>query len=377
MKILHICMTQYSDGWTYQENMLAKYHKKEGHDVTVLTSMYCFKEGKLMEDNQYRFVDKNGVTVIRLKKEKKGLLNKIPSYNGFEKTISEIKPNIIFSHGCQYRDVKYLVKYKKLYPDCIIYVDNHADFSNSGKNILSKYVLHRMIWRHYAQLILPYTKQFYGVLPSRVEFLISEYKLPKDKVKLLVMGLDDELAKSIIDDIDIRTEREQLNIKDDDFVIITGGKIDKDKTQTLNLMKVINEMDLNIKLLIFGSIDDDLLEEFNELLSDNIIYLGWLNESKMISKLIMADLAVFPGRHSVIWEQVCGLGIPIVVKDWYGTHHININGNALFLNSDTEDEIRKTILKLMDNNTYNELKRKAESIKSSFYYSEIARRSIE
>ncbi|WRK53645.1 hypothetical protein SD457_00395 [Coprobacillaceae bacterium CR2/5/TPMF4] len=95
-------------------------------------------------------------------------------------------------------------------------------------------------------------------------------------------------------------------------------------------MKMINELSNNIKLLVFGSIIDELIDEFNSLLSNQVIYLGWLNQSEMINKLLIADLAIFPGRHSVIWEQACGLGIPIIVKNWKGTHHVDKGGNAFF-----------------------------------------------
>ncbi|WRK53644.1 hypothetical protein SD457_00390 [Coprobacillaceae bacterium CR2/5/TPMF4] len=40
------------------------------------------------------------------------------------------------------------------------------------------------------------------------------------------MGIDDDLAKNIEDKIDINKDRKKLNINDNDFVIITGGKID-------------------------------------------------------------------------------------------------------------------------------------------------------
>ena len=76
MKIVHICMAQYSDGWTYQENLLTKYHKILGHEVVLITSMYCYKEGNLIEDSKTTFVDVNGVKIIRLEKKKMDFLIK-------------------------------------------------------------------------------------------------------------------------------------------------------------------------------------------------------------------------------------------------------------------------------------------------------------
>jgi hypothetical protein len=39
MKIVHICLACfYVEGMGYQENLLPKYHVKQGHQVTVLTN---------------------------------------------------------------------------------------------------------------------------------------------------------------------------------------------------------------------------------------------------------------------------------------------------------------------------------------------------
>ena len=40
MKIVHLCMAgPYTQGYSYQDNILPKYHAKLGFDVTILTSM--------------------------------------------------------------------------------------------------------------------------------------------------------------------------------------------------------------------------------------------------------------------------------------------------------------------------------------------------
>ena len=92
-------------------------------------------------------------------------------------------------------DICRLAKYVKAHPNIRVYVDNHADYSNSAQGWISEHILHRIIWKYCAHRIEPYTSVFWGVMPARVDFLINLYDLPKDKCKLLVMGADDELAK--------------------------------------------------------------------------------------------------------------------------------------------------------------------------------------
>ena len=73
MKIVHICLSGlYMDGWGYQDNMLAKYHKKAGHDVYVIANEFMYdKEGNYVKIDGDKYIqpdtDVNGVKVVRLK----------------------------------------------------------------------------------------------------------------------------------------------------------------------------------------------------------------------------------------------------------------------------------------------------------------------
>lgn len=379
MKIVHICMSQYSDGWTYQENMLTKYHSKEGNDVTIITSEYCYNEGKLVKDDKETFIDCNGCWVIRLKRRKKGIFGKMPRYENFYATLEMCAPDIIFSHGCQYVDIKYVKRYVEYNKDVKLYIDNHADFSNSATNWVSKNVLHKVIWKHYAQLVEPVTQKFWGVLPARVDFLTQMYKLPKEKCELLVMGGDDERINMSNDETKIKQLRHQWKIKDDDFLIVTGGKIDKAKKETLQLMEAVKAIEkMNVKLLVFGSIVPELKADVDALIDGNRIQLvGWLQPDETYDYFAIADLVIFPGRHSVFWEQVAAQGIPMVVKEWRGTKHVNVCGNVEFLKMVTADSIKSEILKFVnDDEKYNRMKVNAIKAMPHFLYSEIALKCI-
>lgn len=92
-----------------------------------------------------------------------------------------------------------------------------------------------------------------------------------------------------------------------------------------------------------------------------------------------SDLIVFPGRHSVYWEQAVAMAKPIIVKYWEGTTHVDIGGNCIFLYNDDEKEIVSHLSNLIDNpNVYQKLLNNAEkNIRKEFLYSEIAKRSLE
>ena len=49
MKIVHLCLASfYPDGYSYQENLLPKFHKELGLDVEVIASTQSFdKDGRI------------------------------------------------------------------------------------------------------------------------------------------------------------------------------------------------------------------------------------------------------------------------------------------------------------------------------------------
>lgn len=381
MKILHMMLgCFYIDNYSYQENYLPKHHKLQGYDVEIVASLFTFDEngkGKFLPsackyDNEY------GIPVTRLAFKGGKIAKKLRRYVGLKEELERIAPDLIFIHGVQFKDIDIVAKYCKAHSEVKVYADNHSDFSNSATNWLSKNILHRIIWRSCAQKINPYVIKFYGVLPARVDFLINEYKLPPEKVELLVMGADDESVEAASNP-DVRKEiREKYSLEDDDFVIMTGGKIDAFKTQTLELMKAVSQIaDPKVKLIVFGSVTPELKDKVNSL-SDgkNVQYIGWIQAKDSYNYFASSDLVVFPGRHSVFWEQVAAQGIPMVVKHWAGTTHVDFDGNVKFLYNDSADEIKTILESIMSDNNYSNMKAVAEKAAENFRYSKIAKISI-
>lgn len=383
MRLLHICVNgPVSDGLTYQENLLSKYHKKLGYDVYMLAPMWCWdNQGKLIRANQSRYINSDGVKMIRLEMNGRDDFSKtFKSFVGLYDALEEIDPEIVFIHSCAFIDIKTIVKYLKSHRTVIVFADNHADFSNSATNWVSRNILYKIIWKHYAQKLIPYTKKFYGVLPARVDFIVDMYGLPKDKCFYLPMGADDELVEYAENPYRQQETREKYGINDSDFLIVTGGKIDPWKKQTIDLMRAVRSIgDENIKLVVFGSIDPTLKDDVTELVDNQRIkYAGWQDSKGSYELFAISDLVVFPGRHSVYWEQAVGQGKPVVVKDWQGTHHVDLGGNVLYLKEDSAEEMKSVILNIYSNSElYQSMKEIAVSKgKNYFSYKHIAERCV-
>lgn len=380
MKITHICLSgPVTDHWHYQDNLLPKYHKKIGYDVSLITSKFIYDtNGEIIMDDRDNYVNENGIKIIRLRiKKNKPFQYKFKRYHKLDKTLIEEKPDILFIHSVQFLDINTIIKYLKSHTRVKVYIDNHADFNNSATNWLSKNILHKIIWKHYANKIEPYTSMFYGVLPARVDFLIDVYKLPKNKVDLLVMGADDDYVHIAKDNEKIIELRKKYSVEENQYLLITGGKIDLAKTSTLTLMKAIHQLELNVKLIVFGPVVKELWNSFIKLVdNDCIIHIPWLNIEDSYYHFGASDLAVFLGRHSVYWEQTLGIGVPMLVKSWQGMDHMNISGNVYYINDVTEDEIVNKLHSILTKENLTLMRKAAKEASPHFLYSNIALKSL-
>ena len=379
MKIVHIALCgPVTDGWNYQDNMIPMYNAQDGHEVTMITSQSVFtKDGTIGTYNKSDYYY-DGVKIIRLKMVVgKNAFSQIKKYSGLKEVLENEQPNLIFIHNISFLDIYQISDYAKKHK-VTIYADNHNDCSNSGRNFISKNILHKGLWRHMAQVINPYVTTFYGVLPARVDFLKDVYGLPKNKVEILVMGADDKQVERVEKERIREKIRGQYKVEENDFLVMTGGKIDSFKWQTLLLMEAVANCKIaNIKLIVFGSVSQDLKPKFERLVDDNRIkYIGWINTEQSYDCFSAADLVVFPGRHSVFWEEVAGLGIPMLCKYWDGTTHIECGGNVHFLHEDSAAEIESELEKLVGTAEYDKMKHAAIRNKDRFSYREIARRAI-
>lgn len=381
MKIVHLCLGNFFiDNYSYQENMLPKYHVKMGFDVTVIASLFTFgKDGKGdMLTGYSEYDDLNGFHVVRLPYKKPMKINCFfRHYDRFANILEREKPDIIFSHNVSFADITVLVDYIKRHPNVKVYADNHGDFINSAKNILSKHVLHPIIWRHYAKMLEPYLTKCYGVTPMRCRFLHEMYHINLNLIEFLPMGVDDEAIPSNREEIRLAI-RNELSISNKDIVMITGGKIDKLKNTHLliDALKTINNK--NIHLIICGTLTPEM-EYLKKDIEKNpkIHYLGWCNAERVMNCMVASDLACFPGTHSTLWEQSVGVGLPAIFKRWPEMEHVNVNGNCLFVQEDNVEELENAINTMLENETFQLFCIKAKEASKRFLYSEISKKAIQ
>ncbi|GJQ03945.1 glycosyltransferase family 4 protein [Capnocytophaga canimorsus] len=384
MKIVHLCLSSfYIDDYSYQENMLPKYHHNMGFDVTVIASLVSFDDkGKpclLPKASTYKARD--GYKVIRLDycKKFRKINSFIRRYEGTIEAIEREKPDILFIHDFSFADILGVMRYAKK-NKVKVYIDCHTDYINSAKSWVSKYIFHHTIWRIIGKYIQSDVCKFYGVTPLRCDFLRDAYKIAPKKIEFLRMGVDDLLLEEKKKNNKAIQLKEKLGLKNE-FVILTGGKIDffKNTHLIIEAFKERSDKSIPAKLIVFGTLAPEVVSNFQSLLEDvDIIFVGWLSSDEILEYFLIADLIVFPGTHSVLWEQAVGVGVPSLFKYWEGMTHVGENGNAMFLYKDSVEEI-KNILEtlLVDGDKYNQLLSAAKNIGNEYCYSVIAKKAIE
>lgn len=385
MRVLHCCLAAfYIDDYGYQENVLPRMHKLQGHDVAIVASTQAYVDNRVLghvEARSYSTAD--GIPITRLPYPRwipRVLARRLRFYDGLQERLDSFAPDVLFLHDCQFLEMRTIVRYAKRHPEVRIYIDGHTDFINSARGWLSKNLLHRILYRYCAQIVEPYTRKFYGVLPVRVEFFQDMYGTPPEKTELLVLGADHTRVNLDRRDEIRSATRSRLSIDDDDFVVVAGGKIDRRK-QFPELMHAISKINRpDVKLILFGTPTEEMEHEVERLSHhDSIRHVGWAQADQTYEYLLAADLGVFPGTHSVLWEQAVGVGLPCVFKRWDGIQHVDVGGNCLFLEEGTRGEIEQAILSLCGRGeTYSRLKQVATTKgMTEFSYYEIARRAIE
>ena len=384
MKILHVCITSnvFNKDYAYQDNIISKYHSLLGHEVTIMAPVYSGfdkETGRVLCVKPGVEVIENKIKLYRLAPLFHPLIDRhIHFCKKFKQTVELVSPNFIFVHGVTSPNYRFFNKYKKAHPEVIIVFDSHADYNNSCSNLLSRFYSRFFVRWFIIPHIVHLTDFFYGVTPARCVFLNEMYGVPKDKIHLLPMGADDE-EMHLDDKSEIRKAvREEYHVGKDDFLIVTGGKIDPLKNIHVLTDAVSKSRYEHIKIIIFGSIRDDMKPFFNRLLSDRVQYVGWQPSNEVYRFFYAADIVIFPGLHSVLWEQAVASMVPCAFSRITGFEHVDIGGNCILMEGKTSDYYQSLIERLyLDSEFYGQLYTKAHSEKTKiFLYSNIARKVL-
>lgn len=311
MRILHLCLASfYIDGYNYQENVLPRINKEDGHEVKIIASTESFIDNMkpgYIEPGEY--MTEYGVPIKRLPYVKVGspsIMTKFRKYPNVYEEIAAFKPDVIMSHSLSYWSILDTVRYVKEHPEVKFYADTHTTAFNSGRNWASRNILHRIFYRWLIGRAVPYLDKYFYLSVEELEFSLHYYKVPAEITEFYPLG------GSILPEAEYCESREkrrkELGVAEDEKLVLHTGKLDALKRTDELLQAFAAVPQMRAKLAIIGSIPEEQKEILDPLIAKDsrVMYLGWKSAEELQEYLCACDLYAQPGSGSATMQNaVC------------------------------------------------------------------------
>lgn len=361
MRVLFIALgSNFTEGMTYQENLLAKQVRADGHEVTILADCYKFINGTLTKTNEEDRLLDNGIWLIR--KSYRSIMGefvsgKVRSVEGLYEIIESQRPDILFqTTPCSY-EILTTSKYKQNNPTVRFYVKSHEDRHNSARNVLSREILHKMFYRRLIQNALPSIDKMFYITYETAEFLKTMYNIPDHMMEFLPLGgvVLEEKSRNL----KRNRARQDLGLDEENVLIVHTGKMNRRK-RTDEVLEAFTRVPSNrLRLILIGSLDEDIKANVERLVaSDNRVrFLGWKSGDELLDYLCASDLYMQPGTQSATMQNAVCCGNAVAVYP-YPSHKALLEDRAFYVES------REDIERLLRYVAYNAdaLKEKREEL---------------
>lgn len=339
MKILMIC-DLFLENKQYQENLLAKYYLKLGHEVTIVAStfnsIFDYYSENYKKHNKPQNYNIKGINIIRLPYSI-NIFNKIRKSKNLKSILKSKSPDFIFVHHVPLNLIE-PISYKKGHPRCKVVYDFHADYNNSAHNWLSFYILHKVFYRIIMKIYYKKLDKIFYITPDVGTFVNQMYGIPKNKMILLPLGADTDYINELKAKGTDKDIREKLGINQSSFVIFSGGKLTKQKEIELVIEAFLLIKAQTAHLIIVGDTDD--IEYKTRILNlinhhSRIHFIGWVDGEVVHDYMAACDIAVFPASQSVLWQQAIGSGLPLIIGQSKNQDltYLNKNSNLFLIES--------------------------------------------
>lgn len=338
MKIFHVALASvFNLEMDYQENALIKQNIKDGHEVVLVTSCYIYNQNKIVETPEEDIYISDKFRLIRLRYKFKLIpffSQKIRAVKNLYGILSDERPDIIFHHSLHTYELITIKKYVKQYHAKFI-VDGHEDYHNSARNILSKYLLHKLYYKTIIKAVYKtIDKIFYISLESK-NFLMEMYNLTENKMNFLPLGgviLDDDDYSTVR-----LTYRRKLNIKADDILFLHTGKFVSNKKTEQLIKDFIDTHSSNQKLLLIGAFSDELSYLVDEISPyKNIIFVGWVPSEELDGFITASDVYLQPGSQSATMQKAACLRCALVLYPFISHKFIFSDDEVIYLDENED-----------------------------------------
>lgn len=195
---------------------------------------------------------------------------------------------------------------------------------------------------------------FFPVTYATTDFLKRVLKIPENRLELLPLGANaDRFKKSL----ELRKMgRNELNIKEDEKLILTAGKLDaqKDIKYLIKAFSDVNNRKPFIKLLIIGSGTKEYMNNLKSLVNrlgvqDRIIFIDFVPNNELPKYYNAGDIGVWPGNCSITVLEAVATGLPVIIPNKDLNYKILSDNNAAVgFKRRNVNSLSEAILKLLN-----------------------------
>lgn len=352
MKILHLCLACfYIDGYNYQENVLPRLNREDGHDVRILASTETYVDNTrygYLEPSEY--VTEYGVPIKRLPYVKVGtdfVSRKVRKYPHLYEEIGAFGPDVILCHDIAFWSVLDVIRYKKDHPEVKLYADTHTAGYNSGTNWMSLHILHRLLYRGLIQKAVPYLEKYFYIGEGERKFSVEHYGVPEALMEYYPLG--GSIFPGDVYAQKRARRRAELGVGEGELLLVHSGKLDALK-RTEELLRAFAAVpDLKAKLAVIGSIPEDMKATLEPLMEADkrVEYLGWKSGGELQEYLCACDLYCQPGSVSATLQNAVCCGSPVMAYPHEGYTKDLDYGNLLWVK--TEEDMAEAFRALREN----------------------------
>lgn len=351
MRILHCCLSCfYIDNYNYQENVLPRQNKVDGHEVLILASTETFIDNnKLGYVNPSEYVNEDGIRVIRIPYRSylpHSIMKKIRAYKDTLRHVSEFRPDVMLFHGTGAYEIINVARYKESHPEVKLFVDSHEDFNNSARGFLSKQILHRMLYKRFVHRALPYIDKVLCTSAECRDFVGGFYGIPAQKLEMYPVG------GTVIEGHEYSARRQRirdgLQLDETHILLVHSGKMGREK-RTLELLRAFKEVASDkLRLILLGSIPRDMEAEILPFVEGDfrVSFLGWKSVEDLQAYLCAADMYLQPGSQSATMQNAICCGCPVMLYP-HKSHEPYLKGNGFYVET-VKDMI--SVLRAIDSN---------------------------
>lgn len=365
----------------YKEYVIARNQVKSGHEVYIVTSDHIYPYFNLPELAKKINISPTrkrplgtsmieGITVVRLPRllEIKDAI----IVRGSGRVLSEIKPDLVIAYDPLHivpvvAGIRKKLGYRLLL-DHSLYELPRTILGKLYYYLVGKWLIRYMVRR--ADVIVVPT-------PDSQVFLERHFPVGKTAVKLIPLGFDESLFYF---DPETRLQvRHRLGVAAEQRLLVTAGRIERDKKLELILEAMRRVKDRLLVLIIIGTGDAVYLQvlknRVRELgLHDQVRFVDFVPRHALRDFYSAADMGIWPELPSISILEAIGCELPIVLPERKTVLHLGGRGGVIFFRRSDVSSLANVLGSFVrDPNLHQALRMQVRQLRDTYSYVGIAR----